>query len=360
MAMVVIAKEEIVRDVIFDNYRNVAAFTLGKGGSAENASGKEVRYEEISFLPDDDTINGIKNGDLKLKKVINSALEIIHKPNMESLVAGLGIIQLITMITSDRKVKKGIPVIAFITDEEDEARNKILVKFITAILGEFGIKPLTDKKTIKKIFKKRKNAREKVAAYCRKSKNGCNLSQKGVALKKMNYIFYEMELRQSAMNGLEPDDLDKGITNNCIKSAVSAYTATNLRYLKKKNAKQLAKKNKAAVEAYDELRDILLLVNPKLKLPKVKYGQKKKKGKAVGEKMNVKKFKKFFMKKSNRPLLVLVYGHNLCRVMGVKLGGKEYNDYMKSACSMFNSEFVKQYAAAVSAYVKDQGGSSKK
>lgn len=364
MSMVVIAKEDLVRNVIFAKYRTVAAFNLGKGtGSATNSNGKEIEYEKLNFLPDEDTINAIKAGDMTLKSVIKRAIKALYNPKAKNTTIGLGVAQLITLITSDRKAKRGIPVIAFITDEEDPVRNKILVKFITAILGEFGIKVLSDKSKIKRIFEKRKKARRKVAAYCSKEKNGCTLSQEGVALKKRLYLFYEMELRQSAMANMDLVDLGKSDAEACIKTMLSMYTGENLKNIKKKLGKKLAKKDEIAADAYNSLRDIMRIINPNLKLPKVEYGQKKKgKGKkkrAVGAKMNTKKFKKFFTKRSNRPLIIIIYGHSLALLVGIKIGSKEYNDHMKTVCSVFKSDFAKQYASAVSAYVKGKDSAAK-
>jgi len=364
MAMVIIGSESLIRDEVFTNYRQVAAFNLGKGkGSAVNSVGREIEYEKLGFLPNEDTINGIKSGDIKLKKVIKKAVKVLHKPSMdsESATLGLGVTQLITLITSDRKAKKGIPVVAFITDQDDPERNKILVKFIKAILGEFGIKTLDKAKVIKKIFKKRKKARDRVASYCSKNKNGCNLSQKGVELKKLNFVYFEMELRQSGMVDVDLADLaDRDVVNACVRTLLRVYTAENLKDASSKSmAKKLAKKDRRSVRAYNDLREILLTVNANLKLPKVKYGQKKKNGRAVKPKLNCKKFKKFFMKKDNRALLVLIYWHTLAILVGVEAGSKEYNAHMKLLSSLFKPEFIKQYLTSTAAYVKGESLATK-
>ena len=356
MALVIIANENTVRDKVFAKYKNVAAFSLAKGLTGSTVDDRNIEYEKLNFLPDDDTINAIKAGEMSLKKVIKRAIKAIKQPSMDDAIIGLGVTQLITLISSSRKSRKGEVVVAFITDEEDPKRNKILVKYVTSILNLFGIEPLTKTKTIKRLFEKRKKAKDRVSAFVNKKKNNCNLSVNGVRLKKANMIFYELELRQAAMDGLEMRDLDKGAVKTCIKTLISAYTADNLRFIKKGTAKRLAKKDKKAAKAYESLVDILEIIDPNISLPKVKYGQKKKKGKATGPKMNVKKFKKFFSKKGNRRMIILIYGHTLAVLLGLEIGSKEYNSHMKSVCSPFGGDFAKQFISAVGTYTK---GSSK-
>lgn len=352
MGLVIIANENTVRDKVFTKYKNVAAFSLAKGLTGSTIDDRQIEYEKLNFLPDDDTINAIKDGSMSLKKVIKKACKAIMSPSMDNAIIGLGVTQLITLITSNRKSRKGDIVVAFITDEDDPKRNKILVKYVTAILDLFGIKPLTSTKTIKKIFEKRKKAKERVAKYVNGKKSGCGLDRDGNALKKANMIFYEMELRQAAMDGLDLRDLDKNAVKTCVDTLVAVYTANNLRFVKTKIAKRLAKKDKTAVKAYNSLYDILRIIDPDVKLPKVKYGQKKKKGKAKGPKMNVKKFKKFFAKKANRRMLIPIYGHTLAVLLGLEIGTKEYNSHMKSVCSVFGGDFGKQFTAAATEYAK--------
>lgn len=352
MGLVIIAPESTVRDKVFAKYKNVAAFTLAKGLTGTTIEDRQIDYDKLAFLPDDDTINAIKAGDMKLKKVIKDAVKAVQSPSMDNAVIGLGVTQLITLITANRKSRKGEVVVAFIEDEEDPKRNKILVQYLTAILNLFGIEPLTKGKTIKALFKKRKNAKDKVIGYVNKKKNHCTLSTNGAALKKMNMIFYELELRQAAMEGLDLRDLDKAAVKSCVNTLISIYTADNLRYVKKKVAKRLAKKDKAAVNAYKELCEILKLIDERIKMPKVKYGQNKKKGKATGAKMDVKKFKKFFSKKGNRRMLIPIYGHTLGLLLGMEIGTKEYNNHMKGVCSVFGGDFGKQFTTAASEYAK--------
>lgn len=357
MGLVIIAPESTVRDKVFAKYRNVAAFSLSKSLTGTTVDDREIEYEKLSFLPDDDTINGIKNGDLSLKKVIEKGVKAIRKPNpkkTDRAIVGLGVAQLITLITSRRKSRRGEIVVAFIEDEGDPARNKILKKYLKAILKQFGIKPLTDEKTIKRLFKKRKKAKECVAAYVNKNKSCCTLSTKGAKRKKMLCIFYEIELRQAAMDGLDLRDLDKDAVKSCIDTLISVYTADNLRYVNAKMGEKLAKKDKIAADAYDSLRHILRLIDPNLKMPKVEFGQKKKKKKAVGPKMDVKKFKKFYAKKGNRQMLIPIYAHTLAILVGMTIGSKEYNNHMKSVCSVFAGDFAKQFVTAASEYAKAQ------
>lgn len=352
--MVFILKEaDAVR--IFEKYRNAAAFTLSKGLKGVSNNDIEVSYEKLSFLPDEDTINAIKAGDKKLKKVIKTAVKALHRPSLstDDAAVGLGMTQLVNIITSNRKHKRGPAVLVFVYDEEDPARNKIMIKYLTALFAEFGLSTITKGKVVKKIFKKRRKAKDNVIRYVKDNK-GMALNRKGVNLKKLNTIFYEMELRQTALSSLtDVRDLGKDTMNNCVKTLIKVYTAENLQYANKKTAKRLAKKDKTAVKAYKDLREILRQLDAKCKLPKVAYGQKKKKGKAVGRKMDSKKFAKFFTKKKNRSYLLLVYAHTLAVLLGLDIGGKDYNSYMKKVCSIFdNEDFGKEFVSAATAYAK--------
>lgn len=353
--MVFILKEEIATK-IFENYRNVAAFTLSKGMKGITVDGMEVSYEKLNFLPDEDTINAIKSGDMKLKKVIKKAVKALHSPSMENATIGLGMIQLITILTNNRKSKHGPAIIVFVVNDNDVARNKIMIKYIEALLGEFGLKPITKAKTVCKLFKKRKKAKSKVMEYTRSDKSGCNMSKKGAELKQLNQVFYELELRQSSLINLDPRDLDGNAAEACVKSLLKVYTAENLKAVDKKIAKRLAKKDKMAVKAYNILADILKNMNYDIDMPKIKYGQKKKHGEAVGSKMKEKKFKKYFTKKRNRGILLMVYAHTLTMLLGIDVGSKEYNSYMKSVCNnaLMPDGFAKDFSAAVGTYVKTE------
>lgn len=343
---------------IFEKYRNAAAFTLSKGLKGISNNDIEVSYEKLSFLPDEDTVNAIKAGDKKLKKVIKAAVKALHRPSMDDAAVGLGMTQLVNIITSNRKHKRGPAVLVFVYDDEDPARNKIMIKYLKALFAEFGLTAINKSKVVKKIFKKRKKAKDNVIRFAKNNK-GMTLSRKGVSLKKLNTIFYEMELRQTALSGLsDVRDLSKDTVNNCVKTLVKVYSAENLQFADKKTAKRLAKKDKTAVRAYKDLRKILKQLDAKCKMPSVDYGQKKKKGKAVGRKMDSKKFIKFFTKKKNRSYLLLIYAHTLAILLGLDIGSKEYNSYMKKVCNIFdNEDFGKEFVAAATAYAK--GGTEK-
>lgn len=339
---------------IFEKYRNVAAFTLSKGLKGISNNDIEVSYEKLTFLPDEDTINAIKAGDKKLKKVIKDAVKALHRPSMDDAAVGLGMTQLVNIITSNRKHKRGPAVLVFVYDDEDLARNKIMIKYLTALFAEFGLGVVTKGKIVKKLFKKRKKSKDNVIKFIRNQK-GMTMNKKGVELKKLNTLFYELELRQSALSNMtDVRDMSKDTQALCVKSLVKVYSAENLQNVgNKKVAKRLAKKDKTAVRAYKDLREILSTLDAGKKLPKVAYGQKKKKGKAVGRKLDAKKFVKFFGKKKNRSYLLLVYAHTLAVLLGLDIGSKDYNSYMKKVCSIFdNEDFGKEFVSAATNYAK--------
>ena len=59
MELVIIANENTVRDKVFAKYKNVAAFSLAKGLTGSTVDDRNIEYEKLNFLPDDDTINAV-------------------------------------------------------------------------------------------------------------------------------------------------------------------------------------------------------------------------------------------------------------------------------------------------------------
>ena len=170
---------------IFKKYKKTVAFSLSKNAKGlTDEDGKIIaNYDTLGFLPDEDTINALKSGDTKLKKVIKDVKKAIKSPTMDDAGISLGVAQLLTMLTANRKTPV---VMVIIEDEEDPARNKILIKYIKAVLGIFGIEPIP-MKTIKKskLFKgKRKKVVEKVVRFQARVK-GCRMSKNGADLKKL-------------------------------------------------------------------------------------------------------------------------------------------------------------------------------
>ena len=365
--MVIIGKESMLTPV-FDTIgatNTVAAYRTSKAKSGTFSDGKlKIEYVPCAIMPDEDSITSVKSGEIKMKRLIKEAVKMVCKPSndAEDSSMAIGVITIINMILHGQRSKKKPITVCFVLDEEDDERNKIITKYLCAVFGLFGIEPITKGKVVKKIFKAKKRKGKKacktvlknIRKYVNDKKNHQILSSKGVALKKQIQVFYELELRESIMSNMKLNDLNAESAATHIKSLLRVFTATNLKYVSsKKIAKKLAKKDRKAVKAYNQLRKILKTMDVKgMKLPKAAYGQKKKKGKAVGEKMNSKKFANFFMKKKNRALLMMVYGHILTTTLGAELGSKEYLDHMKSVNAIYEDGFAQQFAQAVKAYVK--------
>lgn len=371
--MVIIAKENQVANV-FANYKNAGAFTTTPAKKGCTIAEKTISYENLTFLPSNDDINAIKEDKKKLKKLVKAAVKALHNPKADNATTiGLDMSMLITAATSDRRNKNGPPVIVFILDDEDEIRNKVIKKFLTALFAEFGIKPV-GKKDVKGIFKVTKKELKKANKGRRKKdrlkakglvkskvihfesdrKNHCILSKDGVELKRALLSYYDTELRQMAASKLGASDLTGSTAQSWAKSLVRTFTGENIKNMSKKWAKLLAKKDRRVTMYYKELRDILLTMDKNMELPKVKFGQKKKKGKAVGAKFKTKKFIKFFTKYRNRGFLMLVYGHCMLRLIGAEIGSKEYNQQMKVVCNSVGQDgFAKLYVTAAAAYAAD-------
>ncbi|WP_300943850.1 hypothetical protein [uncultured Duncaniella sp.] len=341
--MVFMLKESKARK-IFEKYDDVAAFALGKSkGITDN--GLEIRYSRMAgIFPDEDVINGIVAGDIKAKKVIKEAVKNLHKPQKAenaNLCSGMALI--VNMIdpekVSRKKNKKRIMtpnIVVFVYDDEldvpGKARIKFLRQYLEALFGEFGLAVYSkDKaeKIVKKLFKGRhKKVMAAVASF--KKKDGAHISADGAALKKLMMTFYAIELHQSALSNIPIDDMGGREITGLVHDLIYAYTNDNLKvsgaFKKKKDREKicdkLRKKNKAAVKAYNELRDILKSM-PSVdtgKMPKVKNGYKGKK-----PKMDIDKFEKFFMKRKHQTILALVYAHSAAKMTGMELGSSEYN-----------------------------------
>lgn len=369
--MVFLVKESKARK-IFEKYDDVAAFALGKSKGITD-TGLEIRYSRMNgILPDEDTINGVIAGDIKGKKIIKHAVEALHKPQKEensNLCTGLALI--VNMIDPEKvgrkknKKKTLSPnVVVFVYDDElDQAgkeRVKFLRKYLEALFGQFGLSVFSgDKadKIIKKCFKGRhKKVLAAVADY--KKRDGAHISADGAALKKLMMHFYAVELHQSALSNIPIDDMGGREIAGLVHDLIYAYTNDNLKvsgaFKKKKDreniCKKLRKKNKAAVEAYNELRDILNTVATADvgKMPKVKNGYKGKKSNKP--KMNIEKFEKFFMKRKNQTILALVYAHSAAKLTGMETGSSEYNKVITRVLKDTEID-PKEFTTAAKAYV---------
>ena len=137
---------------IFEKYPSCAAFTLSKTAKKVTVDGVEVSYDKLSFVPDEDTINAIKDGAKSLKKVIRAAVNALKAPQKDTAHIGIGMTQMMNIITANRKSKKGPAVIVFLVDESDEVRTKILTKYLKALFEVFGLTPVKPK-DVKKLFK---------------------------------------------------------------------------------------------------------------------------------------------------------------------------------------------------------------
>jgi len=340
---------------IFKKYKNVVAFSFAKNPKAPTFDDPKLKieYEAIPFLPSEDDINAVKAGDLKLKKVIKEAIKALNNPKAENALIGVGMTQFVNLLAIGRKSKNGPTVIVFIKDENDEQRTKILTKYVEALIAEYGLKAAPNK-MIKKLFKGKKKKVIKAVAGANNAK-GNVLNNRGNQLKKMNMIFYEVELRQASLSNISDGHLSRDEAKSCIKGLLEMYTGNNLEHVSKKVGKRLAKRDKNAVKAYKDLRAILRTIDPDLKAPKVDYGHKRK-GKKVGKvKMDIKKFASYYEKGSHRGALLLIYGHTVAILSGLELGSSDYNKHMKGVCKIFDDGLDKAYLDAVKAYAKANG-----
>lgn len=359
--MVFILKQDVAERIFKGKYRNVAAFTLGKKKGGVTSGDLEVEYAKLNFLPDEDTINAVVEGDMSAKKLCAAAVKALRNPGKDMYEVGIGMSQLINILTSPEK-KGGPNILVFVEDEENPARNKVIVKYITALFETFGISPVTKEKVVKRLFKKRKTAPKRVAAFMN-DKEYCRVSKKGLEIMRRNRIFFDIEMRVVGMTEMRPEDLSSKSVHNLIKTLLKMLSNQNLRLIDemgldkketKKACKRLRKKNERIFDAYCVLNDILNSAYSNTNdmgnlLPKVKFGSDKK-GKA---KLNQKKFVKFFEKRRNRDLLMTVYLHIASVLIGLNPGESDYNKHMTNALSnVYESDKVKAFIASAKAYAK--------
>lgn len=353
--MVIVCKEELAK-LVARGSKNVAAFTLGKTKKLID-NDIQIDYTKLNFLPDDEDVNAILEGDISANKYIKKAQKELWNPAGDHSEISLGMVMLVNMLAV--RHKKGEPnILLFVEDEKNPERNKFLVKYITAMFNTFGIEPLTKSKTIYKLFKKSKKAVKRVIDFIN-SDNRFNVNKSGTILMKLNRAYFGIELRQAGMRGLGASDLSKKTTKTLMRALENVYTNQNLKYIDEigfkdkvtnKYCKKLRKKNKLSVEAYESFSDIVTGINADVKLPKVKFGSDKKNHKP---KMNIKKFEKYFMKKNNRAMLIMIYTHTVAVTQGLDVGANEYNKYMSDTCTMIaGDEFGKKYVSVAKDYAK--------
>lgn len=386
--MVIICKEKHA-ERIFKKYKNVAAYkTSPNCKQGFEATKGIIEYQSgAAILPTNDEINALRkeNGKLDkkgLKKLCKKAAKSVSKIKANGSNLSIAMTFLVTMASGSRdsdtheRNKKNAPVLVFILDDEDTVRNKVIIAYLKAMFGLFGIEPITDTDFIKDIFsvskKEKKQAnkgrkkkdrigkkaiiKKKVYRVHTDKKMHCLPSTKGTELKTKLIKYFDIELRQYAATQTKISSLSGNLANSWAKSLTRMFTADNLHDCTDDFAKKLSKRDKKVVKYYKEVRDILVSMgngDKKLKFPKVAYGQKKKKGKATGPKMNTKKFIKYFTKGSNRDFLMLIYGHITLRLMGVEVGTPEYKSNMASMFKqMGQSDFGKLYLKAAAESVK--------
>lgn len=396
--MVFVLEERYAR-VIFKKYRkNVVAFGLN-GSKGINDEDLKIPYQRLACMPDLDDINGVVSGQLKGKKIIKEALKGLLKPSMDSAEIGISMAQLVNIISPERRGakkekkyrKNGPNVLVFVLEDnlskkdrkaggaEAKAhakmisrKNKFLTQYIGALFGAFGVHIITDAKVMKKIFDaKKKKVPGRVAGFMQDN-DEVRIDDNGQNLKRILFAYYAVEINQSSLSGLQGANiqLSPKSAENLAMALVKIYTNNNLaalRYLKKKDLKKMAKrfkkKNKEAVEAYESFKDLIEAVLPDEKLPKVKFGySKKERNKDNGKpKMGVKKFMKYFTKRSkkkgtNWAMLVMLYAHTAALATGNAVGDSAYNKQLSTTIGRLElpDGFSKAFVSAAKAYGKGE------
>lgn len=418
--MIMIVKESKARN-IFKAYSEIAAFSLGTGskGYEDAENGINISYKKAGFLPSNDTINGVVEGDLKgnkiIKKVKKSIMTDVGNPkkgDFNRVAMGIGIVLNMIKDNTDvpeNKSKKQMKkwekshapnIIVFVLPDADDAktkkRNKFLVNYIVELFSLFGLYVLHTKKDIKNanknLFKIKGKGKKKIEKSIQRNAvrvrrfietnadNGMAMDEAGEELFQAIRLFYSTEYIYLSMdNSKELIDLKRGRAKELCDHLISCFTGRiNVIYLrdvvpgklwKKEWGPAMAKKNKMQVAWYEECSEILSRLGDEFTLPKVKFGNTKKskkkwsksgKGKDLEAKMKTKKFIKFFTDSDNRPLLRLVYAHIVSRTFGLEIGSSEYNRNMTNSINVdLPADFSKAFISAAKAYAKEQKAEAK-
>ena len=319
--MIIICREKEAENTVF-RYKNVAAYSLSKKMKGFKNDKIELSYSQVPFLPDEDVINSVLTRDVKASKVIKRAIKDLRNPaKADDPKAVISATMTMNMTVSSGKRQN---IIVFVLDNEletpeDKAREKFLIKYITAICKEFGIVPITKmNKKIKKLFKgKKKNISKNIEKWLRSGKSGkYGPSRTTVRYCKRLITYFAVELHQAGLSSKDIDQISNRECRDLARTLYSIFTNDNLKRIcettKSKEAdklcKKLAKKNKVAFETYEQIRKILREMSSDYKIPKAEYGypNRKKDNKKL-KKLKGKKYKKFNKKikktNYNKPFL---------------------------------------------------------
>lgn len=399
--MIILCKESLAKK-IFATYRNVAALSLGTNKKGFSENGLEITYDKINFLPDADTLNGFIDGSINFKKYLKKDIKALYNPNTDKQNLVLSAVQMASIVSDTKNAN----IIVFVTDDIDDTdpdaaiklrKLKFMKKYIAGIMGEFGLRIVDSPKEIKAIFgfdkktnkkiekvldtdassmtkkqrKKRKELRKDVEGRVMKTlskakkDSGLRISRKGYILKKRLMTFYSIEIRQHSLSNIDYSRIGGNQLRNIAKSLAAVYTNDNLKEIdsmadtKKeanKLAKTLAKKNKRAYKAYQELRDIVNLIGSDdkvWKMFKVKYGYKNGKSANGKPKMDVKDFVDFYTKRKHAPMMAIIFAHTAFKSFDVGPGDKEYEKYMRGIIrNVMGDEAAEVFIKASKDYAK--------
>lgn len=374
--MLFILKEKHAKH-IFESYRNVAAFTMNNTKGYTDGADLTVSYGKLSLIPDDDTINGVINGDIKAKSVIKAAMKQLRNPGTKSQDICLNMTTMLGIMYPNKIPNNGPNVLVFVFDDNEaddpklKARQKFLTKYLTELFGVFGIEPITDPKIVSETFKcknpeKKKSRRKVIERVCKLAKKKkYRLSKNGYAIRQMMAEFYSLELRQQSLTSV-PDltELGKKSVEILAKALKRVYTNDNLEGIENIGfadeyethmMKLLRKKNRKTCKYYHSFASMMAEAMPDMKLPKVKSGYTKKGKKSGNDKplMNVKKFMKFYSKKKNLPIMAMLYAHSICCLLDVEIGSKEYNKTLSKVAERAGiADIGKAYIAAAKKQVE--------
>ena len=360
--MIIFANEDQVKKIVRSYYPDaISIFSLAKKKiRGITANDVEFTYSSASgFMPSEDDIQAVKDGAIKLKKLIARDVKLIHNPIRVKDMEGqdrnlpLNLIQVVTMATSDSK--KRHTVVVFLLDPEDNERNRIVRKYLRGIFGEYGLSIISDGDTIDKLFggKKKGKVWKRVSRYVSRKKSGCLLSDDGMRLKKMSMVYHAIELQASRLvqPDVDDDDIGRRETEEAINTLLRAITGENLKSISsKKVAKRLAEKDKLFVKSYNSFRNIVGDSGAKAP-PKAKYGQKKGKN-GLHAAADTKKIAKYFSRRRNRVYLRLLYCHLLSIALGYREGSKQYTANIRAVMSGYDSKFVSDFVGAVNRSVE--------
>ena len=325
--MIIYASEETILELA-EKTNRISVLTLDATKNYKQLSaGMEVSITQVNILPAPDTLHGISNGDVKVKKVIEKVLKELKKPEKIKNSTRPVDLYIFASMVMDNISKGRITAVVAPDAGNDDRLNSFCEKYFVSVMKLFGLKVSTpdtskkDRKILKAVMKgKGKKVKAKIRDYV-----ASGISDKGADVYQRIRKAYALEIisdsfESSMRNGtfvLKKMNIKRGV-----RQLTKALTGKN-------------KRDDLHRKYYKELREIGIFKMPSLKAIK----KMAKKDKDI-------KIKKVF--------LPIIIRHVALRSVGISLGSKAYFTDMMPIVkgTVASADDEKNFRESVKAYVE--------